>query len=427
MSSIVITTLRGGSALRSWLIALLLIATAPATWAGVTAVLTAPTDGAMVNPVQGIPTSITLQATASANQGYTVSKVEFFHGSTLIGTDTTSPYSFSWTTVPPGSYALTAKATAIKKNSADQTGTSASVNIIVNALPVISMTSPVDEQTTLPIPPPPLTLSATATDTDGTIAKVEFWQDATVIATVTSAPYSFVWNIPPPYEVDGVPKWYVIYAVATDNRGGVTFVQSAKDVTFAPTVALTSPANGTSYAAPATITLNASVSPTDFPIAKMQFYSGTTLIGEDFTSPYSFSWENVGVGSYSLTAVAVESSGPSEWPSSPVNVTVTAASVEPKLHFIHVDHLNSPRLIANAAQQAVWRWDQQEPFGVSPPEKNPSGLGVFEFPLRHPGQYDDPETGSSITTSETAMTRYSGATVNPTQLASVAVSTRTHT
>lgn len=41
----------------------------------------------------------------------------------------------------------------------------------------------------------------------------------------------------------------------------------------------------------------------------------------------------------------------------------------------------------------MWKWDQQEPFGVSPPDKNPSGLGVFDFPLRHPGQYDDPETG----------------------------------
>lgn len=41
----------------------------------------------------------------------------------------------------------------------------------------------------------------------------------------------------------------------------------------------------------------------------------------------------------------------------------------------------------------MWKWDQQEPFGVSPADKNPSGLGVFEFPLRHPGQYDDPETG----------------------------------
>jgi uncharacterized protein RhaS with RHS repeats len=40
----------------------------------------------------------------------------------------------------------------------------------------------------------------------------------------------------------------------------------------------------------------------------------------------------------------------------------------PPLHFIHVDHLNTPRLVANAAGQTVWRWDQQEPFGVNVPD-----------------------------------------------------------
>jgi len=40
----------------------------------------------------------------------------------------------------------------------------------------------------------------------------------------------------------------------------------------------------------------------------------------------------------------------------------------------------------------VWRWDQQEPFGVNPPDENPSGLGAFDLPLRLPGQYFDKET-----------------------------------
>jgi RHS repeat-associated protein len=43
----------------------------------------------------------------------------------------------------------------------------------------------------------------------------------------------------------------------------------------------------------------------------------------------------------------------------------------------------------------VWRWDQQEPFGVSVPDENPSGLGVFDLPLRLPGQYFDKETNLS--------------------------------
>jgi RHS repeat-associated protein len=60
----------------------------------------------------------------------------------------------------------------------------------------------------------------------------------------------------------------------------------------------------------------------------------------------------------------------------------------------HTDHLNTPRLVANAAGTTVWRWDQQEPFGDSVPDENPSGLGAFEFPLGFPGQYRDKETGN---------------------------------
>ena len=62
------------------------------------------------------------------------------------------------------------------------------------------------------------------------------------------------------------------------------------------------------------------------------------------------------------------------------------------LYFVHVDHLNTPRLVANQQGQAVWRWDQQEPFGNNVPDENPSGLGVFEQPFRFPGQYADKET-----------------------------------
>jgi RHS repeat-associated protein len=41
----------------------------------------------------------------------------------------------------------------------------------------------------------------------------------------------------------------------------------------------------------------------------------------------------------------------------------------------------------------VWRWDQFEPFGDSVADENPSGLGVFEQPLRFIGTYADKETG----------------------------------
>src|SRR4029450_8965970 len=48
---------------------------------------------------------------------------------------------------------------------------------------------------------------------------------------------------------------------------------------------------------------------------------GPTKLGEDLTSPYTFSWTGVGAGSYSLTAKVIAGSGASAT-SSPVSVTV---------------------------------------------------------------------------------------------------------
>jgi RHS repeat-associated protein len=40
----------------------------------------------------------------------------------------------------------------------------------------------------------------------------------------------------------------------------------------------------------------------------------------------------------------------------------------------------------------MWRWDS-DPFGTTLANENPSGLGVFSYGLRFPGQYYDSETG----------------------------------
>ena len=65
---------------------------------------------------------------------------------------------------------------------------------------------------------------------------------------------------------------------------------------------------------------------------------------------------------------------------------------DPTLYFIHADHLDTPRVISNQAQQTVWRWNNDDPFGANMASENPSGLGTFTFNLRFPGQYFDKET-----------------------------------
>jgi hypothetical protein len=89
-----------------------------------------------------------------------------------------------------------------------------------------------------------------------------------------------------------------------------------------PTIALTAPVNGASYAAPAAIPLAAAVTANGHTIAKVQFYNGATLLAEDSSAPYTATWTNIGAGSYSLTARAVYDSG-SAVSSAPANLTVT--------------------------------------------------------------------------------------------------------
>jgi RHS repeat-associated protein len=63
-----------------------------------------------------------------------------------------------------------------------------------------------------------------------------------------------------------------------------------------------------------------------------------------------------------------------------------------EIYDVHVDHLNTPRVITNQVGQAVWRWDNIDPFGGNVPDENPSGLGAFKFDLRFTGQVWNNET-----------------------------------
>jgi hypothetical protein len=76
-----------------------------------------------------------------------------------------------------------------------------------------------------------------------------------------------------------------------------------------PVVALTTPANGATFTAPASVALAATASDSDGSIAKVEFYAGTTLLATEFTAPYNFTWSPVGAGTYSLTAVAYDNLG----------------------------------------------------------------------------------------------------------------------
>ena len=327
------------------------------------------------------PAAIAIEAHAEAARGRRIVKVEFFADDQPVGRAFAAPYETVWTQVPEGRYRLRARAT----DDRGATGWSAPVAVRVheNREPRVRLISPHPGERYGA--PATIELRAQARDRDRNLARVEFYADGVLLGTDTAPRYRLSWT--------GVAAGsYSVWARAVDALGATHDSRPVAIVVTgnrAPSVALTSPAAGAVIPAPGTFTLTAAASDPDGTVAQVEFFEGATPVATVATPPYTVTVNNVQAGGYSFTARATDDSGASAT-SAPVNVTVNAAVA--RLYYIHVDHLNTPRLVADATGTTVWRWDQSEPFGSNPPDENPSGLGTFDLPLRLPGQYFDAET-----------------------------------
>ena len=96
----------------------------------------------------------------------------------------------------------------------------------------------------------------------------------------------------------------------------------------APTVSLTSPTNNAQFTAPASVNITASASDADGSVAKVEFFNGSTKLGESSTTPYQFNWTNVSAGTYALTAKATDNQGAMKT-SATVTIQVNAPTSPP--------------------------------------------------------------------------------------------------
>jgi len=130
---------------------------------------------------------------------------------------------------------------------------------------------------------------------------------------------------------DGVSIDQVVLSSATwantapgANKNDTTILQAASTLNVPPQVALTSPADGASYLAPADITVTAAAADNDGTVTKVNLYANGTLLATFTTGPFTFDWKNVPAGSYTMTAVATDSGGATTT-SKAVTVTVNTS------------------------------------------------------------------------------------------------------
>ncbi len=269
----------------------------------------------ITSPANGATVAGTVSVQVSATDNVGVTQVELYRDGVLIGTKTSSPYTFNWdtTTVANGTHTLTAKGYDAAGNSATSSAVSVNVQNDIVA-PTASITSPTNGQ----VVSATVTVQVSASDNVG-VAKVELYADGGLVGTKTAAPYTFSWNTDPLTEASHTLQAKAYDAANNVGTSSTVSVTVKHDVT-PPAASITSPANGATLTGTVTVSANAT---DDKGVVRVEFYKGATLIGTATTAPYSVQW-NTSVevpGAYTLTAKAFDTGGNSTT-SAAVNVTV---------------------------------------------------------------------------------------------------------
>ena len=278
--------------------------------------ITSPGNYSTFNRSANIP--VTATATLS---GGTISKVDFYlDGFISLGTGTLTggQYSVTWNGATSGKHVLTAVAT----DNSNTTTTSSPVNVTVNEPPVISLSVPTGGAVFTPAPAT-VNITANASDWDGFISRVDFYANGSLVGTSTRHgvnQFTLSWS-------NVASGTYALTAIAVDDAGAsTTSMPVSIRVNASPIVSITSPASSAQFTSPANITIAASSSDSDGSVTGVDFFangyrmgSGTSIGGGQF----SFAWNGVGVGAYTLSAKATDNDG-AVTSSAGVNVTVTS-------------------------------------------------------------------------------------------------------
>jgi hypothetical protein len=129
-----------------------------------------------------------------------------------------------------------------------------------------------------------------------------------------------------------------------------------------PQVAIVSPPGGTNLPAGTPVTVRVSATDSDGTIAKVVFFDGASVLGEDSTDPYEVTL-TFAAGTHSLTAVATDNQGASST-SAGVLFTVSAEVIPDPV----------PVFIAKVPSTCLRRGAQERPAAV---RTDGTGAGVF--------------------------------------------------
>lgn len=242
--------------------------------------------------------------------------------------------------------------------------------VSANPGPVVAITNIANE--TVYTTPASITIQTNASDSNGSISKVDFFNGSNYLGTVTSPPFNYTWQT----STEGIVN---LIAKATDNQGKLT---TSKPVTIlvaapgntAPQISITSPGANTPYRQPAKVVINTNVTDNGI-IYKVEYYNGSTLLGTTDKAPYSFTWENVPQGTYTITAKAIDN-GLLSTVSAPVTVTVQDNVVSSPAYGIYSENATITDKLTYGLDANLYVWNNLTTIAGATPQE---GAAVMAF------------------------------------------------
>jgi fibronectin type 3 domain-containing protein len=277
-----------------------------------TATVTAPPAGAT------LAGTVTVSANASDNVG--VASVQFKVDGIAIGPSLTgTPYSYSWntTTVSNGTHTLAAVATDTSGNATTSPGVTVNVSNTVTAAPTVPtglVATPGDSK---------VVLNWKANPTTENITRYNVYRIGQTFsgpwATPTEPTFTNASEV-----VNGTQYCYTVSATNASGESASTAqvcaTPQATSDTTAPTVTLTSPANGATVSG-SSVTISANASD-NAGVSNVEFFVDGSLLASDTSSPYSTVWNSTAVpnGTHTILARAYDAARNSSSSTYTVNV-----------------------------------------------------------------------------------------------------------
>jgi hypothetical protein len=290
-------------------------------WGGAPADAIAPSVS-LSSPGAGATVSGVVTLTAQANDNVGVARVEFFAGTTLLGSDAAAPYSITWNSaaVANGAQSLSARAYDAAGNSAS----SASVGVTVsNAIVTKTVHYYRPDWTATNIH---YNNGAGWTALPGLSAANEGagWWVRSGIAMAGAATLEFVFNNNANVWDNNANANYRSSLNELWVKNGVIYASRPDSDTVAPTASLSAPTAGATLTGTATISATAG---DNVGVVSVEFLVDGVVIGSDSSAPYSIAWntQTVGNGVKLIVARAYDAAG-NVGVGAGVSVTVTNAA-----------------------------------------------------------------------------------------------------